>query len=170
MSTISPLLEAVHVTARLSALLFWFALLLPSVSARAARHAADLFLGFIVAHTVHFAVVVSYGLAVPGAAMFPEGGTLDGAGGWPTVAAVFLVFYLPALIGLAARRAGDGASTRLRGADRFATLFLAFMFVATWVPLISRSALFVVPTALTIVAAAVWLAARVTSIGCLQRT
>lgn len=86
------LLELVRLTARVSAIAFAVALAAPALWRRAAKHSADLFLGFFVAHTVHLAVVVSFALAVPGAALFPQGRTLDTGGGWPAVLGTFAVF------------------------------------------------------------------------------
>jgi hypothetical protein len=99
---------------------------------------------------VHFAVVASYALAVPSAAVFPGSRDLTAAGGWPTVFGVFAIFYVPALLGLAARRAAGAARPWLRSADRASTLFIAFMFLATYVPLLGRSMAYALPMAMVL--------------------
>jgi hypothetical protein len=142
------LLDFVRGTGRMSVLLFTVALSLPALDGRARRWAADLFLLFVVAHTVHFAVVASYAIAVPNAALFPGSRDLAAVGGWPAVFVVAAIFYAPALIALAARRGGSGVRPWLRNADRASTLFISFMFVATYVPLLERSTAYALPIAL----------------------
>jgi hypothetical protein len=144
------LLDAVRWTGRVSVLLFAVGLALPALHSRAARWAADLFLLFVVAHTVHFAVVASYAIAVPNAALFPGGRNLATAGGWPAVSGVAAIFYVPALLSVVARRAATAARPWLRNADRASTLFIAFMFIATYVPLLGRSMAFSLPIAMVL--------------------
>jgi hypothetical protein len=139
------LLDVVHWTGRTSAILFAAALAVPALRRGAVPWAADLFLLFVVAHTVHFAVVGSYAISVPGAALFPGSRDLAAAGGWRTVFGVATIFYVPALLGVAARRAGNAPRPWLRNADRASTLFIAFMFLATYVPLLGRSVAYALP-------------------------
>jgi hypothetical protein len=144
------LLDAVRWTGRASALLFVAALAVPALRRRTVRCGADLFLLFVVAHTVHYAVVASYAIAVPNAALFPGDRDLAAVGGWPTVFGLITTFYVPALLGLAARRAGGASRPWLRNADRASTLFIGFMFVATYVPLLERSMAYAFPMAMVL--------------------
>jgi hypothetical protein len=139
------LLDVVHWTGRTSAILFAVALAVPALRRGPVRWAADLFLLFVVAHTVHFTVVASYAIAVPNAVLFPGDRDLAAAGGWSAVFGVMTIFYVPALLGIAARRAGDAPRSWLRNADRASTSFIAFMFLTTYVPLLARSMAYALP-------------------------
>jgi hypothetical protein len=144
--------EAAHWTARMSAAAFVVALAAPAFSRAAARHRALLFALFAALHTVHFALVAFFATAHPDASIFPGGRSAEDVGGWPAIAGIALLFHT--LVALAAygpfaRRAA------LRAGGRFAVAFLAFMFVATYLPLTVRSPWYALGAALVAIAACV---------------
>lgn len=151
----SHLYLVVHWTARLSAVLFAAALLAPALSSLSARRAQTLYLGFIIAHTLHFSFVAWLAKVTGGENMFPGGRSVGDVGGWPAVLGIFAFFYTLALVGLVARRAGPRAGLGLRAAGRFSTTFIGFMFVSTYVPLIARSQWYALPAALVAAGVAV---------------
>ena len=164
------LLLAVRLTARLSALLFAAALIAPVFLRQRQRLALAPFVAFVVAHTVHFSFVIGLVLETGGEGMFPGGRDVADAGGLPAVFGIFSFFYLLAGLALVQRRAGTSAGKLLHVAGRFATVFLGYMFVSTYVPLVERSHWYALPTALVVTAVVVdLLAGKLRQISCLRR-
>ena len=149
--TDADLLVLVHWTARLSAVTFSAALLTSALSARRSR---VLDIGFLVAHTIHFSFVVRLALATGGKNMFPGGKDIADAGGWPAVFGIFAFFYLLAGTALIARHLGSRASRPMRALGQLSTVFIGFMFVKTYLPLVARSYWYVLPAALVTTAVA----------------
>jgi hypothetical protein len=149
--TEADLLLAVRWTARLSAMTFATALLTSAFSARRSR-ALDT--GFLVAHTIHFSFVVQLALATGGKDMFPGGEDIADAGGWPAVFGIFALFYVLAAVALSARHLGSRASLPVRVAGQLSTVFIGFMFVKTYLPLVARSYWYALPAALITTAVA----------------
>lgn len=143
--SVEELYTAVHWTARTSAMLFATALLAPMLRL---RRPLLPYVGFMVAHTIHFAFVVWLAVVVRGERMFPGGRDMGDVGGWAAVFGIFAFFYLLATAGLLARRRGTEAGRALRLTGRFATTFLGYMFVSTYVPLLARSGFYALPAAL----------------------
>jgi AcrR family transcriptional regulator len=141
--TAEQLLLPVQLTARLSALLFAGALAVPVLTGRPAR---ALYPAFLIAHTVHFGFVAALAVVGGGAGLFPGGRSLEDVGGWPTLAAIATLFYAAALGGLA-----RGPSGWRRGGHA-AAAFIGFMFVATYLPLVERSAWYALPAAIVTLA------------------
>jgi hypothetical protein len=140
---------AVHWTARLSALLFAAALLAPVLLRDdGPRRSQVPFVAFLAAHTVHFSFVLALAFETGGKKMFPGGRDIADVGGLPTVFAMFAFFYLLGTLALLQRRAGPRAGTLLRVAGRFSTVFLGYMFVTTYIPLVERSPWYALPAAL----------------------
>lgn len=153
-------------SARLSAGLFTAALLAPLALGR--RTVAP-FPAFVGAHTVHFGLVIAVAAETGGAGMFPGGRSLAEVGGWPTLLAIVALFYLLALASFLERRPGGAPSLAVRRLGRFSTGFLAFMFVATYLPLAARSPWYGLFAAVIFAAAALDLAApRLRSVRCLH--
>jgi hypothetical protein len=152
--SVEELYTAVHWTARASAVLFATALLAPTLLAPtlALRRSLLPYVGFMMAHTIHFGFVVWLAMVTGGAKMFPGGRDIGDVGGWPAVFGIFTFFYVLATAGLLARRRGSEAGRALRFGGRFATTFLGYMFVSTYVPLVSRSAWYALPAALVALA------------------
>jgi hypothetical protein len=148
---------AVPLTARLSALLFATALIVPAALPRAQRQRLTRasFVAFIIAHTIHFCFVSARVLATGGKGMFPGGRDVADAGGLPAVFAVFAFFYAVAGLALAGRLAGESARAGLRWASRGATVFLGYMFVSTYLPLVARSSWYVLPAVIVTLAVAI---------------
>ena len=68
------------------------------------------------------------------------------------MAGIYALFYAVAFLGLAARRE---RARRLRAAGRFSTAFIAFMFVATYLPLVARSPWYALPATIVTLAVVV---------------
>jgi hypothetical protein len=147
--SVTELYTAVHWTARTSGVLFALALLAPTLGL---RRPLVPYVGFMLAHTIHFSFVVWLAVVTGGARMFPGGRDIADVGGWPAVFGVFTFFYVLASVGLLARRRGSDAGRALRLGGHFATTFLGYMFVSTYVPLITRSPWFAAPAALITIA------------------
>jgi hypothetical protein len=163
---------AVRLTARLSALLFAVALIAPFVlpMGQRQRRSQAPFVAFMAAHTVHFGFVIGLVLATGGEGMFPGGRDVADAGGLPAVFGIFAFFYLLAGVALVQRRAGPSAGRMLHLAGRFATAFLGYMFVSTYVPLVARSPWYALPTALVATAVVLDLfAGKLRRMSCLRR-
>lgn len=163
---------AVRLTARLSALLFAVALIAPLVLRTGQRQPRSLlpFVAFVAAHSVHFGFVIALVLATGGEGMFPGGQDVADAGGLPAVFGIFAFFYLLAGVALVQRRAGPRAGWALHLAGRFSTVFLGYMFVSTYIPLVARSPWYALPT--TLVATAVFLdlgSEKLRVMSCLRR-
>jgi hypothetical protein len=140
-------------TARLSAVLFALSLLVPALATHRAKRWGRLQTAFIVAHTLHFACIAWLVSVSSGAGMFPGGRSVTEVGGWPVVLGIFALFYAVAFLASRARRA-DAAQTRLRTAGKLATVFIGFMFVATYLPLVTRSGWYALPALLVTAAVA----------------
>ncbi|HWO08670.1 MAG TPA: hypothetical protein VNN80_04300 [Polyangiaceae bacterium] len=153
--TVPDLYTAVHWTARASAVLFALALWAPVLGLRRQQRP---YLAFMVAHTVHFGFVVWLALVTGGARMFPGGRDIADAGGWPAVFGIFAFFYALASVGLLARHRGRDAGGALRLGGHLATTFLGYMYVSTYVGLVTRSPWYALPAALVGVAVLVDLA------------
>ena len=109
--------RAVQLTARVSALLFAGAQATSALGSRAAPAWRLLYLAFMAAHAVHFAVVARYAVVNGGRDLFPGGRSLRNVGGWPTVAGIYTFFAGLAATGWASwrgtsSRAARGASGR----------------------------------------------------------
>jgi hypothetical protein len=164
--SVPELYTAVHWTARTSAMLFALALLAPTLSM---RRPLMPYVGFMVAHTIHFSFVVWLAVVTGGARMFPGGRDVADVGGWPAVFGVFSFFYVLASLGLLARHRGRDAGRALRFGGRFASTFLGYMFVSTYVPLMTRSPWFAVPAAVITMAVLVdLLGERLRRISCIR--
>jgi len=110
----SALHKYVRLTARGSALLFAAAQAMPAFGPRAASASRPLYLGFMVAHAVHFTVVARYAKATGGRDLFPGGRSLNDVGGWPTVAGIYTFFAGLAFTGWAAGIPAATGKPRMR--------------------------------------------------------
>jgi uncharacterized membrane protein YeaQ/YmgE (transglycosylase-associated protein family) len=143
----ATLYRAVRLTARASALLFAAAQASQAMGSRAAVARRPLYLGFMAAHTTHFAVVTRYAKTTGGRGLFPGGRNLHDVGGWPTVAAIYTLFAGMAGTGWAA---GTPAGRNRRGlgiAGRIATGVIGAMFVGTYLGQLPRSTWNALPAA-----------------------
>jgi hypothetical protein len=142
------LYRAVRLTARGSALLFAGSQAASALGPRAVRASRTLYVGFMAAHAVHFAVVSKYALVTGGRNLFPGGRSLAAVGGWPTVLAIFTGFAGLALTG----RMGGGpqAPSRdvRRAAGRAASGVIGLMYVGTYLGQMSRSGWYALPAAI----------------------
>lgn len=166
----AELFFAVHWTARVSALLFATALIAPVFlhTQQWQRLSQAPFVAFLAAHTVHFGFVIGLVLETGGKGMFPGGRDVADAGGWPAVFGIFAFFYLLAGLSLVQRRAGPNAGRMLHLTGRFSTVFLGYMFVSTYVPLVERSPWYALPAALVVTAVLLDLfAGKVRKMSCL---
>ena len=102
--------RAVQLTARSSALLFAAAQATSALGPRAGRAPRLLYLAFMAAHAVHFAVVARYAVVNNGRDLFPGGRSLHDVGGWPTVAGIYTFFAGLADHRLDRRRSPSGRS------------------------------------------------------------
>ena len=131
----------VVVTGRLSATLFVAAL----CGAVLPWRAVQLWVGFLSAHTIHFAAVLSFAILNKGRDLFPGGMSLADAGGWPALAASATFFYSLAVTNLVSMRRGPRAGRWLRLAGPIAASLIGSMFLATYMPLVGISAFFAIP-------------------------
>lgn len=135
-------LEDLHsivvLTGRFAAMLF--------VTALAGRglgwYATRLWRFYLAAQTVHFLAVIRFARMNQGANLFPGGYGLQDVGGWPTLFGALAVFYLLATAPLVAR---DRIGHRWR---RIGVTAIGLFYLATYIPLIARSPLFIFPTAI----------------------
>lgn len=152
--TAGALHRAVRLSARSSALLFAAAQAVPAFGPGAAQAWRPLYLGFMAAHAVHFAVVAKYAKVTGGRALFPGGRNLHDVGGWPTVAAIYAVFAGLAATGWAANRPAATDRRGVRTAGRIAVGTIAAMFVGTYLGQLPRSGWNAVPAVIVGAAAA----------------
>lgn len=148
--------EAHHlVTAsgRIAAGLFVLAL----VGAGVRYGATAAWLVFVFGQSVHFTLVAWFVTKTGGVNLFPGNRSLGDVGGWPTLFAIFVLFYVLAAARLLATHAP--ASDLARLGDRIGTTAIALFFLATYVPLIARSWIFAAP-AIAILAALSFFLAR----------
>jgi hypothetical protein len=144
--------EASHYTARASAFAFAFALAAPLLSEWARRRRVALFAAFAALHALHFAVVAFFAASHPQAAIFPGERSATQVGGWPAIAGIVALFAVLVMTAIHARGARAGQRAKLAG--RGAVALLTFMFVATYLPLTSRSPWYFLPALLITAAAA----------------
>lgn len=145
--------RAVQLTARTSALLFSAAQATSALGPRTGSAPRLLYLAFMAAHAIHFSVVARYAVVNGGRDLFPGGRSLQDAGGWATVAAIYTFFAGLAVTGWATGtpRAASTHATRIVG--RTATWLMAAMFVEVYLGQLPRSRWYAVPA--TVVAGAV---------------
>jgi hypothetical protein len=156
---ISSLYTAVHLSARVSAMLFGASLAVPALFRIQTSGGVGLYVAFVAAHSVHFAFVTWLARATDGVGIFPGGRDMAEVGGWPALFGIFTFFYVLAFLGLAARLRANQAGASLRAAGKVSTLFIGFMFVSTYVPLVSRSPWYALPATLVTLAVLVDVAA-----------
>ncbi len=137
--------RAVRLTARTSALLFAGAQITSALGPRTGPAPRLLYLAFMAAHAVHLTVVARYAVVNRGRDLFPGGRSLEDAGGWPTVAAIYSVFAGLAVTGWATGtpRAASRRTTRIVG--QTATWLMAGMFVEVYLGQLPRSRWYAVP-------------------------
>jgi uncharacterized membrane protein YeaQ/YmgE (transglycosylase-associated protein family) len=149
----SALHRYVRLTARSSALLFAAAQATSAFGPRVERAWRPLYLGFMAAHAVHFAVVARYAKVTGGRALFPGGRNLNDVGGWPTVAGIYTFFAGLAITGWAAGAPTATGHGRRQTAGRATTGLIGAMFVGTYLGQLTQSRWYAVPA--TLVGAAV---------------
>ena len=103
--TTTQLYRAVHLTARTSALLFAASQATAALDSGARQASRPLYIGFMAAHAVHFALVARYAQVSGGHNLFPGGCSMAQVGGWRTVLAIFTMFAGLAATGLVRRSA-----------------------------------------------------------------
>jgi hypothetical protein len=106
-----------------------------------------LYLGFMAAHAMHFAVVARYAKATGGRGLFPGGKSLNQVGGWPTVAAIYGIFSGLAWTGWVAGRPSAAKRRGVRLAGRIAVGVIGAMYVGTYLGQLPHSAWKAVPAA-----------------------
>jgi hypothetical protein len=137
--------ELARITARLSVTLFVAALF-----AFAARHrvspraAVRVFVAFLVAHAVHFSIVLLLAYATGGA-------NLRSRGGYPLTIGVGLLFAAGAVAGILRLRASE-PTPALRLAGGLGIGFIWFAFTETYASRTFVSAIFAIPTVALIAA------------------
>jgi PPOX class probable F420-dependent enzyme len=152
MST-AQLYQAVHLTARASALLFAGAQATSALGPRATQASRLLYLAFLTAHATHFAVVARYAKVNSGRNLFPGGRDMNEVGGWATVVGIFTSFSSLAVTGWAAGAPRPTGETSMRAIGQAATWLIAAMFVGVYLGQVPRSPWYAVPA--TAVAGAV---------------
>ncbi|MGH6950255.1 MAG: hypothetical protein ACREH4_05255 [Vitreimonas sp.] len=105
--------------------------------------AGGMWLAFLASQTVHFAFVVWFVTETGGVNLFPGGRSLQDVGGWPTIFAIFALFYTLAAARLIGAHAAANDLARL--ADGIGTGAIGLFFLATYIPLIARSSVFAAP-------------------------
>lgn len=146
MSTTSQLYRAVHLTARASALLFAGSQATAVLDSRARHAARPLYVGFMAAHAVHFAMVARYAQVTGGRNLFPGGRSMSQVGGWPTVLAIFTLFAGLAATGWAAGAYPNGRPRR-RALGRGATGVITAMYAGVYLGQVGRSRWYALPAA-----------------------
>jgi hypothetical protein len=139
--------RAVRLTARGSATLFAAAAATLALRPVAERTTRRLYVGFLLAHAVHFVAVAKYAIRTKGQSLFPGGRNLDAVGGWPTVAVIYTAFAGVALIGWPAH-ADSRAGRRLRLAGGTARVLIGTLFVGTYLGQLRLSRWYGVPAAM----------------------
>jgi PPOX class probable F420-dependent enzyme len=141
------LYRAVHLTARLSALLFAGAQATSARGTKAGPASRRLYLGFMAAHAVHFAVVARYAKVNGGRDLFPGGRSMQEVGGWPTVLRIYGFFSSLAVFGWVAGPPRATGRHPVSVLGNGATGLIAAMFVGTYLGQLSRSPWYAVPAA-----------------------
>jgi hypothetical protein len=139
--------RAVQLTARSSALFFAAAQTAHAMGPRRNLEWRPLYLGFMAAHAMHFAVVARYAKATGGRGLFPGGKSLNQVGGWPTVAAIYGIFSGLAWTGWVAGRPSAAKRRGVRLAGRIAVGVIGAMYVGTYLGQLHHSAWKAVPAA-----------------------
>ncbi|HEU4907335.1 MAG TPA: hypothetical protein VFT17_00580 [Propionibacteriaceae bacterium] len=145
--SIEALHRAVQLTARSSALFFAAAQAEHAIGPHRISKWRPLYLGFMAAHAMHFAVVARYAKATGGRGLFPGGKSLNQVGGWPTVAAIYGIFSGLAWTGWAAGRPSAAKRRGVRLAGRIAVGVIGAMYVGTYLGQLPHSAWKAVPAA-----------------------
>jgi len=129
--TTPQLRQAVRLTARSSALLFAGSALATATGGPAVKVAArPLYLGFLLAHATHFAVVAHYAVRTDGRDLFPGGRSLQDVGGWSSVLSIYSVFAGLAFAGWSV--SGGAARGPQRVAGLGATGAIGALFAGTY--------------------------------------
>lgn len=126
------MIRAVRLTARTSAVLFAAAQATSASGLRTVRASRPLYLAFMAAHAVHFAVVSRYAIVNGGRDLFPGGRSMNDVGGWPTVLGIYTFFGGLALTGWIAGGPAASGQPRIRVAGRAANGLIAAMFIGTY--------------------------------------
>jgi hypothetical protein len=140
--------RTVRLTARGSGVLFAAAQAVSAVSAmtrHSGRSPRVLYLGFLMAHAVHFAAVTRYAILTGGRRLFPGGRDLDDVGGWPTVITIYTGFAVLALTGARAIVPARPDPRRYSLAGSLSAGLLAAMFSGTYAGQLPRSRWFAAP-------------------------
>ena len=147
----------VRLTARVSGTAFAAALILFAVGhrrgRRGARYGVRLFLGFIVAHTIHFSAVVWL-------AGLTAGENIQERGGWPVVLAAALLFYLTVFAILRAWRVLDSGGVLSPGgrlAAHAGITLIAVVFLNSYLGRVSDKPLYWLPAIGMVVSVGVYL-------------
>jgi hypothetical protein len=138
--------RGLRLTARISALLFGASMATGAVGGPASPASRRLYLGFVAAHGVHFAVVARFAVITGGRNLFPGGRHLGDVGGWPTMLLIYALFAALVATGhlsFAAHRPGRALTT----AGHLATGLIGILFAGTYVGQLTRSRWFAVPAA-----------------------
>jgi hypothetical protein len=135
--------EMARLTARFSATLF-VAALFAFAGRRRPRVTSRLFASFLVAHAVHFSIVLLL-------AYVKGGANLRARGGYTLTIGVGVLFAVAAVVGLLRLRLGE-PTRALRVAAGIGIAFLWFAFTATYAGRALVSPIFAIPTAVLIAA------------------
>jgi hypothetical protein len=146
----------VRVTVRLSAVVFLMALMFFAIGARSQRglvHARRFFAAFIAVHTVHFAAVSSLAAVTASA-------NIDDRGGWPVAIVVATLFYASAFAILGSWRgaaAGRGSTASSRFGSGLGVLFIAAVFLNSYIARVERMPVYWIPTVIMVVVVGLYL-------------
>ncbi len=143
--TTARVYRAVQLTARTSALLFSAAQATSALGPGTTRVSRPLYLAFMAAHAVHFAVVARYAVVNGGRDLFPGERSLNEVGGWPTVAGIYTSFAVLAGAGWVAGGPRAGGRLALRVIGHAATGLIAAMFVGVYLGQLPRSRWYALP-------------------------
>jgi uncharacterized protein len=139
--------RAVQLTARTSALLFAGAQATSALGPRAALASRTLYLAFMAAHAVHFAVVARYAVVNGGRDLFPGGRSMNEVGGWPTVVGIFSFFAGLAGTAWAAGAPQATGQPLMPAIGQAVTWVMAAMFVGVYLGQLPRSRWYALPAA-----------------------
>jgi hypothetical protein len=146
----------VRLTARASATLFAAALILFATGSRSGRsgvrYGIRLFLGFVLAHTIHFSAVVWL-------AVLTAGENIEERDGWTVVLTVGALFYFAAFLIVRAWRAIDSGRTlprRDRLAANAAITLIALAFLNSYLARVPDRRIFWLPAICLVVSVAVY--------------
>jgi hypothetical protein len=140
--------RTVRLTARSSGVLFAAAQAVSAVSAmtrHSGRSPRVLYLGFLMAHAVHFTAVTRYAVLTGGRRLFPGGRDLDDVGGWLTVVTVYTGFAALALTGARAIVPAHPNPRRRSVAGSISVSLVAAMFSGTYLGQLPQSRWFAAP-------------------------